>query len=74
MCLLATAKVFNFLSFGMGLQIGGRTAAEKLSAYMVATFLMNCRTMFYGNQFTHELGNPLQMTIEELLSLAETTA
>ena len=64
------SKVFNFLSYGMGLQIGGRRVER---AYMVATFLMNCRTTFYGIQFTHELGNPLRMTIEELLALADTT-
>ncbi len=40
------SKVFNFLSFGMGLQILGRRVEH---GYMVATFLMNRRTTFYGN-------------------------
>jgi hypothetical protein len=64
------SKVFNFLSYGNALQVGGRRVER---AYMVATFLMNCRTTFYGNQFTHELDNPLRMTVEELLALADST-
>jgi predicted branched-subunit amino acid permease len=39
--------------------------------YIVATFLMNVRTTFYGNQFTHALNHELRMTVEELLAMAD---
>ena len=60
-------NVFNFLGFSKGLRLGGRNM-ERL--YIVATFLMNVRTTFYGNQFTHALNHELTMTVEELLSMA----
>ena len=63
-----TENQFAFLSYHKGLRLGGRNL-EKV--YPVATIFMNIHSTFYGNQFTHALGYPIRMSVEELLKLAE---
>jgi hypothetical protein len=47
------STIFNFLSFGNKLRLGGRNI-DRL--YVTANFPMNVRTCFYGNQMTAASG------------------
>ncbi len=62
------SNLFTFLSFYRGLKVGGRDIGR---IYKTAWILSNMRTTFYGNQLTHELNNPLRMSLAELLALAK---
>ncbi len=44
------STIFNFLSFGTKLRLGGRNI-DRL--YVTANFLMNVRACFYGNHRRH---------------------
>jgi hypothetical protein len=46
-------NIFNFLSFKKSLKLGARPVDRM---YVVANFLMNVITSFYGNQFTSATG------------------
>jgi hypothetical protein len=56
---------FNFLSFKSGLKLGTRNVAPM---YMCATFLMNARSTYSGNQLSDATGCPT-ITIDEFLAL-----
>jgi hypothetical protein len=59
---------FTFLSFTRSNKMGGRKGA---SQFIVAAIFMNIRTTFYGNQFSHELGNRLRVALKELMHLVD---
>jgi hypothetical protein len=62
-----TSNIFNFLSFHSQFKLGGRDIHK---AYVVATFVMNVRCCYYGNQMTSASGlRP--PTVEELLYRAQ---
>jgi hypothetical protein len=58
-------NAFYFLSFKSGLKLDARNVARM---YMCATFFMNVRSTYYGNQFSVATGCPT-MTIDEFLAL-----
>ena len=53
------------IRFRSGLKLGARNVARM---YMCATFFMNVRSTYYGNQFSEATGCPT-MTIDEFLAL-----
>ena len=59
-----TSNIFNFLSYHGGLTIGGRDIHK---IYMVANFLMNVRTCYFGNQMTAATGI-FPPTVDDLLA------
>jgi hypothetical protein len=59
--------IFNFLSFGSKLRLGGRNIDR---FYVTANSIMNVRTCFYGNQMTAASGK-YPPTLAELLARAE---
>ena len=60
-------NIFNFLSFKKSLKLGARPVDRM---YVVANFLMNVITSFYGNQFTSATGMS-PPTLEEILRRAQ---
>ena len=70
--LLRGEKVFVrresiLLSFFKSNRMGGRNTPQQ---FAVAAIFMNIRCTFYGNQFTHELGNRVRVNLNELMALA----
>ena len=59
---------FAFLSFFRSNKMGGRNTPRQ---FTVASIFMNIRCVFYGNQFTNELGHRLHVSLSELFDLAE---
>ena len=59
-------SVFNFMSYAMKHQVGKTDPGQ---AYVVANFLMNVRSTFYGNQFSHALQYPLRLSLHDYLAL-----
>jgi hypothetical protein len=59
---------FAFLSFFRCNKMGGRNAPRQ---FIVEAIFMNIQCVFYGNEFTNELGNRLLVTLKELIDLAD---
>jgi hypothetical protein len=66
--------IFNYLSFKHKLYPGGRNI-DRL--YIVASFMMNVYTTYYGNQFTAAMEDAnvdLHVDIDDLLQKAESAS
>jgi hypothetical protein len=62
------SNIFHFLSHEYGLRLGSTPVHE---LYVTATFLMNVRNIFYGNQFLAAVGvdNSMRLTLDEFLAM-----